>query len=190
MGLNDNNRQEAPEPTPATNDSESNMNDTDKEVKKQERKPWPPVYHPDIYSQYPMKMPLTAPWDLPISDADMEKLETGFKAQCMEDKWDFLIEKPDKSGNMSLHIIRNWLKWDFWVLHIVPKSSGNDGKSAIIQSITWEGKKPMGRCDAEHAKKEAVIMCRGWLGCEFETLPEYPSGVVFDHDAHTKETVA
>jgi hypothetical protein len=134
-----------------------------------------------------MKEPLTAPWGLPISDADLEKLKVGVKSRNMDDKWDVLNEDPDKDGNISIHILRSWLQEDCYTLHIVPKpNSDNDGGSAKIQSITWEGNKGGLQCDAEQAKKEAVIVSRMILKCEFETLPDYPSSVLWQSSAYKK----
>jgi hypothetical protein len=140
-------------------------------------------------SKKPMKEPLTAPWGLPISDADLEKLKVGVKSRNMDDKWDVLNEDPDKDGNISIHILRSWLQEDCYILHIVPKpNSDNDGGigSANIQSITWEGNKGGLQCDAEQAKKEAVIVSRMILKCEFETLPDYPSSVLWQLSAYKK----
>jgi hypothetical protein len=138
-------------------------------------------------SKKPMKEPLTAPWGLPISDADLEKLKVGVKSRNMDDKWDVLNEDPDKDGNISIHILRSWLQEDCYILHIVPKpNSDNDGGSAKIQSITWEGNKGGLQCDAEQAKKEVVIVSRMILKCEFETLPDYPSSVLWQSSAYKK----
>lgn len=134
---------------------------------------------------HPMKEPLTAPWDLPISDADMEKLKAGFRSFSMDDKYDFLVEDPDQNGNLSVHIIRAMLHEECFIMHIIPKSS-NDNGSAKMHSITWEGNKAGFRCDAEQAKKEAVVMSRIILNCEFKTLPDYPKSVVWDRNAYEK----
>src|SRR6187402_2274583 len=105
----------------------------------------------------------------------------------MDDKWDVLNEDPDKDGNISIHILRSWLQEDCYILHIVPKpNSDNDGGSAKIQSITWEGNKGGLQCDVEQAKKEAVIVSRMILKCEFETLPDYPSSVLWQSSAYKK----
>ncbi len=97
--------------------------------------------------------PLTAPWDLPISDADVEKLKVGFKSRRMDDKWDMLIEDPDENGHISIHILRSWLQEECYILHILPKPSNDDGRSAKIQSITWEGNKAGLQCDAEQRQE-------------------------------------
>lgn len=137
-------------------------------------------------SREPMKKPFTALWGLPISDADVEKLKVGFRSRSMDDKWDMLIEDPDENGNISLHIIRSWLQEECYIFHIVPKPSDDGGRSAKIESITWEGNKSGLQCDAEQAKKEAVILARGHLHCEFEALPHYPSSVFWASSAYKK----
>lgn len=144
------------------------------------------TYKPLFFATRPMKEPLKASWGLSISDADVEKLKVGFKSQSMDDKWDLLVEDPDKNGGMSVHIIRNWLQEEAYVLHVIAEPSNNDGGSAKVQGITWEGNKGGLQCGAEQAQKEAVMLCRGWLGCEFEALPRYPSSVFWDPSAYTK----
>ncbi len=179
---------EQEEPTtgfPTTNSEFDVKEDADSDVDEEEMKKWlSPTY--ERGSKKPMKEPLTAPWDLPISDADVEKLKVGFKSRSMDDKWDILIEDPDENDNISIHIIRNWLQEECYILHIVPKPSNDDGGSAKIQSITWEGNKAGLQCDAEQAKKEAVILSRGRLHCEFEALPHYPSSMFWDSSAYKK----
>ncbi|KAI1366801.1 hypothetical protein F5Y08DRAFT_327063 [Xylaria arbuscula] len=83
----------------------------------------------------------------------------------MDNKLNMLIEEPDEDGNIFLHIIRSWLQKEYYIIHIVPTSRNDDGRrnKAGIQ------------CGAEQAKKEAVMLCRGHLRCESETLPRYPS---------------
>ncbi|PVI04205.1 hypothetical protein DM02DRAFT_519094 [Periconia macrospinosa] len=130
-------------------------------------------------SKKPMKEPLTAPLDMTISEADVEKIKVGYRTRSMDEKWDFLIEDPDESGNISLHILRSWLgtQDDDYILHIAPKPSNNDGGSAKIVGITWEGNKAGLQCDAEQAKIEAVSLCRGHLKCKFDNLPDYPTSM-------------
>jgi hypothetical protein len=158
-------------------DNESDMeDDSGREMDDEEIRKW----YLNIFdrgSSNPMKEPLKAPWGLPISNTDMEKIKVGFRHRDMDDKWDMLIEDPDENGNISLHIIRSWLQEDCYILHIVPRPSNDNDESAKIQSITWEGNKAGLQCDEEQAKKEAVILCRGWLQCEFEMLPHYPSSI-------------
>ncbi|PQE23533.1 hypothetical protein CJF31_00006194 [Rutstroemia sp. NJR-2017a BVV2] len=154
-------------PTDSESDNDSGTEMTDEEVKK---------WLANIYergSRKPMKEPLKAPLDIPISDADVEKIKVGSRSRSMDDKWDLLVEDPDENGNVSLHIIRNWLQDECYILHVVPKPSTEDGGSAKIERITWEGNKGGLQCDAEQAKMEAVILCRMRLDCEFEALPDY-----------------
>lgn len=191
MTSNSNAEQEEPEislPASPATDSESDVGEdlyagmTDEEAwKKYLSTKW------EHSPKNPMKEPLTAPWDVLISDADLEKLKVGFKSRNMDDKWDVLNEDPDKDGNISIHILRNWLHEDCYILHIVPKpNSDNGGGSARIQSITWEGNKGGLQCDAEQAKKEAVIVSRMIVKCEFEALPDYPSSMLWQSSAYKK----
>lgn len=201
MASNHNGEQEDPAKDQPTTDSESDVEfDTSSdegaasEVDEEELNSWhKATYKPIYYSKKPMKAPLTAPWGLPVSDADVEKLKVGFKSQSMDHKWDLLVEDPDPSGGFSVHIIRNWLQMDCYVLHITPKPSGDEDKgedggstAAKIRGITWEGDKNGLQCSTEQARKEAVMLCRGWLGCEFETLPDYPSSVFWDPSGYKK----
>ncbi|KAI6086056.1 hypothetical protein F4821DRAFT_239248 [Hypoxylon rubiginosum] len=177
---------EKPKTGVSTADSESDVErDTYGDVDEEEMKKWLSTVY-ERGSKTPMKEPLTASWGLPISDTDVEKLKVGFKSKSMDDKWDMLIEEPDENGNISLHIIRHWVQQECYILHIVPKPSNNDGGSAKIQSITWKGNKAGWQCDAEQAKKEAVILTRVHLHCEFETLPHYPSSMFWDRSAYRK----
>jgi hypothetical protein len=174
MTLHSNAEQEEPVVLPS--DSESDYEG--REMTEEEVKNFWSTKH-EHSSKKPMKEPLTAPLDVTISDADVEKLKVGRRARGMDEKWDFLIEDPDENGNISLHILRSWLgtQEDCYVLHIVRKLSNNDGGNAKIEGITWEGNKAGLQCDAEQAKLEAVLLCRGHLKCEFEKLPDYPASM-------------
>lgn len=195
MASHNNTEQEKPTAELPTTDSESDVeieSDPEEEatsdIDEEELNQWlSPTYKRLFFAKRPMKEPLKASWDLSISDADVEKLKVGFKSQSMDDKWDLLVEDPDGNGGMSIHIIRNWLQEECYILHVVPKASTDDeGESAKVQSITWEGNKGGLQCGAEQAKKEAVMLCRGWLNCEFDTLPHYPSSVFWDPSAYKK----
>ncbi|VUC37966.1 unnamed protein product [Clonostachys rosea] len=141
-------------------------------------------------SKKPMQRPLTAAWGLALSDIDFERLKGGFKSKSMDDKWDILVEDPNEKGGTSIHIIRNWLHEECYILHIVPKSSTDGGGRAVIQEITWEGDLNGLQCDAEQAEKEAVLLCRMWLKCDFETRPHYDRSVMWDRKAYRKLDVA
>lgn len=178
-------------PTDSESDVDVNEDAPSDWDEEEEMKKWlSTTYEPG--SRSPMKEPLTAPWDLSISDADVEKLKVGFKPHSMDDKWDILVENPDKDGNLSIHIIRSWLQEECYILHIAPKQSSDDGGGegggggAKVQGITWEGNKAGLQCDAQQAKKEAVMLARSLLQCEFEKLPHYPSSVFWDPNAYKK----
>ena len=127
------------------------------------------TYEPKLVK--PMKKPLTAPLDLAISDSDMEKLKAGFRPRNQDDKYAWLIE--DDNGNISIHVIRHFVHEEVYILHLGPKSSNDNGASAKIQSITWEGDVNGIQNDLEQAKKTVAILARVILKCDFEALPKY-----------------
>ncbi|KAH7390860.1 hypothetical protein DE146DRAFT_758304 [Phaeosphaeria sp. MPI-PUGE-AT-0046c] len=117
----------------------------------------------------PMKKPIIAPLDLAISDSDMEKLKAGFRSRNLDDKYSWLIE--EENGNLSIHVIRNLVREEVYILHIAPKPSNDNSTSATIHSITWEGDLNGIHNDLETAKKTVVGLARVILNCDFETLP-------------------
>jgi len=117
----------------------------------------------------PMVKPLTAPWDLAVSDTDVEKLKAGFRSRNQDDKYDWLIE--DENGNISIHVIRHFVQKEVYVLHIAAKSNTDNSASAKIHSITWDGELVSIRDDVKLAKERVVILARAILGCELENAP-------------------
>jgi hypothetical protein len=117
----------------------------------------------------PMKKPLTAPWDLVISDSDMEKLKAGFSPRSFDDKYAFLLE--DENGNISIHIIRHFVYEEEYILYITPKLRNDNSTSAKIHSITWEGELVGVKDDVEKAKERIVTLARGIPYCDFENAP-------------------
>ncbi|KAF2830451.1 hypothetical protein CC86DRAFT_367211 [Ophiobolus disseminans] len=124
------------------------------------------IYEPKLVK--PMKKPLTAPWDLAVSDSDVEKLKAGFRPRNFDDKYAWLIE--DDNGNISIHVIRYFIKEEEYILHLAPKSSNDNGASAKIHSITWEGEMVDIQDDVEKAKERVVLLAR-IPNCDFENAP-------------------
>jgi hypothetical protein len=116
----------------------------------------------------PMKNPLTAPVDLAVSDSDLEILKAGFRPRNFDDKYAWLIE--DENGNISIHVIRWFVKVEEYILHMAPKSSNDNGASAKIHSITWEGDMIGAPHDAEQAKKRVVVLAKSCFHRKFESL--------------------
>jgi hypothetical protein len=114
--------------------------------------------------------PATAPWGVSISDADFEKLKVGFEPRDMDDKWLIQIADPDPSGIVSINICRGWIGRKYSILHIRPSDASSGVK---IESITWEQNNGGYRVSEEQGKKEAVILCRAILECDFDKLPHY-----------------
>ena len=114
-----------------------------------------------------MQEPATAPWGLPISDADLKKLSTGLEPQDQDDKWRILVSDQHQNGVISIHVIRVGTRKELYVLFVNP----NDG--AMIEAITWEQNKGGIHLTEEQAKKEVVMITRSILECDYDALPEY-----------------
>ncbi len=119
----------------------------------------------------PMKKRLTALWDLPISDFDVEKLKAGFRPRNLDDKYAWLIGDEDESGDITIHVIRYFVQEEIYILHIDRKSNNNNGAIAKIHSITWEGNVNGIQKDVEQAKQNVVLLARVILKCDFEAHP-------------------
>jgi hypothetical protein len=122
-----------------------------------------------------MEAPATASWNLSISDADFERLKAGFEALDMNQRWEIIVKDLDENGIISIHISRSWTEEDQYILAVKP----SDGGSTKITSITWEQNKGEIRVGEERAKKEAVIVCRMVLRCDFDTLPLYDRKILW-----------
>jgi hypothetical protein len=122
-----------------------------------------------------MEAPAKASWDLSISDTDFNKLKTGFEASDMNQRWEITAKEPDENGIIPIHISRSWTDEDQYILAAKPSDSGG----AEIISITWEQKKGEIHVDEERGKKEAVVICRMVLHCDFEALPLYDRKILW-----------
>ncbi|KAF2813238.1 uncharacterized protein BDZ99DRAFT_252032 [Mytilinidion resinicola] len=127
-----------------------------------------------------MDDPATAPWGLSISNADFEKLRAGFEPRDMDDKWAVSATDPDQSGNISIRVRRSWTGKEHYILAVKPSDGGS---RAQIEAITWEQNKGGIYISECLGKKEAVMICRGLLGCDFDTLPYYDPSLLWNHPA-------
>jgi hypothetical protein len=119
----------------------------------------------------PIEQPATAPWGLTISEADFKKLKGGFKPQDQDDKW-LVAAEESPNGDMSIRIIRAGMAKEFYILH-TKASDVDSSKGAAIDTISWDQNRAGDRRSEGQAKKEAVILMRAVLECEFEALPQY-----------------
>jgi hypothetical protein len=129
--------------------------------------------------------PATAQWGVSISDRDFLKLKTGFEPADMDDKWVVSVADLDQSDNFSITVSRSWTGKKFYVLTIKLSDGGN---SINIEAITWEQNKGGIHISEEQGKKEAVILCRGLLDCEFDTIPYYDPSLLWNHPAGQIDT--
>jgi hypothetical protein len=133
----------------------------------------------------PMVEPATASWGLSISDSDFEKLKAGFKSTSMDERWDASVADLDQSGNISITLSRSWTGKKHYILIVKP----SDGRSSVeIEAITWEQDKGGIRISEEQSKKEAVILCRSLLDCDFDTLPQYDTSLLWNYPAAQIDT--
>ncbi|EJT69523.1 hypothetical protein GGTG_13142 [Gaeumannomyces tritici R3-111a-1] len=132
-----------------------------------------PIVERTRYRMHPMQEALTVPWEVPVSAADVERLRVGFRSRSMDDKWDLLLEDPDDKGGWSMHIIRTFgaIYDTCFVLHLV--HSQQPGTGTKTTSFTWDTEFSHHHVPEEQAKKDAIMLFRGHLGCEFEALPQY-----------------
>ena len=87
------------------------------------------------YGIQPLQDPATAPWDVPLGRADLEKLIIGFCPQEMEHKWLCCSDDPDGQGNIVVHMYRSWTGQEQFTLQVaVSRAGGEDqeeGKARI-----------------------------------------------------------
>ncbi|CAI6332968.1 unnamed protein product [Periconia digitata] len=136
-------------------------------------------------SMHNMQEPATAPWDLIISDADLQKLKAGFEPQDQDDKWRVSVTDQSPSGNFSVHLARSGTGKELYILAVKPSDGSSSGSSggAKIEAITWEQNKGGIRISEEQGKKEAVIISRSVLECDFDALPDYDVSDMWNHPA-------
>jgi hypothetical protein len=132
-----------------------------------------------------MDKPATAPWGVRISDADFEKLQAGFVAVDMDDKWDIKAAEADQSGVLSITITRSWTGHQHYILNVKPSDGGSGAK---IEAITWEQNMSGNHVTEEQGKLEAVILCRSLLECELEELPDYDESQFWNFSSSKADT--
>ena len=93
----------------------------------------------------------------------------------MNQRWEIVTKGPDEHGITSIHISRSWTEEDQYILAVKPNEEGG----AKITSITWEQNKGEVHVDEERGKKEAIIVCRMVLKCDFEALPAYDRKILW-----------
>ena len=116
-----------------------------------------------------MKEPVTAPWGLSISNGDLQKLIAGFEPMDQDDKWRFTV-KHQSQGKIAIHISRTGTGIEHYILFVVPNNDSNGGN---IEAITYEQNVAGMHMTEEQAKKQAAMVTRSILGCDFEKLPQY-----------------
>lgn len=119
----------------------------------------------------PIPKPVTAPWNLCISQTDSKKMIDGFIPETMEDRWLFYSDAPDPQGLILIHLCRSWSMTEQMVLKLRLAADATGGleykdTGSMITEITWAGQQGEGGLGEEEAKDEAMELCNAILGCE------------------------
>ncbi|KID59835.1 hypothetical protein MBR_10519, partial [Metarhizium brunneum ARSEF 3297] len=122
----------------------------------------------------PIHDPVTASWNLRISQSDSQKMIHGFIPKEMEDKWLCYSTTPDNAQGITVvHLCRSWGKTEQIALKVQQADAINDASGSsqtwIILDITWErrvGEQDLGE---QEAKEDAIRVCNYILDC---ALPE------------------
>ncbi|KAK8146501.1 hypothetical protein G3M48_003046 [Beauveria asiatica] len=123
----------------------------------------------------PIQKPVSAAWDLQVSEMDLKKMRNGFAPESMEDKWLCYSTPADASGIFFVHLCRSWTKTEQIILKLQPAVAGANGTheaGATITDITWEAQNAHLDLDQEEAKENAVMVCQGILGCTLENYKD------------------
>ncbi|KAH8731822.1 hypothetical protein GQ44DRAFT_698076 [Phaeosphaeriaceae sp. PMI808] len=122
----------------------------------------------------PIEHPLTATWNLGITDADIHKLVHGYQPEQMEDRWMCCSDGPDQQGTIVVHIYRSWSGDEQLQLTAKAPTSTSDegegikGRGAEITEIKWERGNSPNELNEGQAKDLATTLCRQILGCKLD----------------------
>jgi len=136
-------------------------------------------------AEEPMVDPATAPWSLTISDTDFEKLKAGFEPADMDDRWAISAADSNDGRTTNITLARSWTGKKHYILVVKPRDSESGVK---IEGITWEQNRGEIYISEEQGKKEVVILCRGFLKCDFDELPHYDASLVWNHPNASLDT--
>ena len=116
---------------------------------------------------HPIAHPASAPWGLPITHADYNKLVKGFHPRDMDDKWLCLSDKPDALGNTVVHAYRSWTSHEQVSITIAAGNAKDTtaNKWATLEKLSWDKDN---YATEEEAKDLAMKVCRRLLGCELK----------------------
>lgn len=133
---------------------------------------------------HPMENRAKAGWGLQISDADLKRLVNGYLPEDMDEKWMCSADELDQQGNIVVHFCRSWTGREQVALKVsITQDDKRDEMNcdssatsgAEITEISW--KACQGVTEME-AKKLAVDVCRGILGCELDAEYKAPCQVL------------
>ncbi|KAF2664901.1 hypothetical protein BT63DRAFT_78894 [Microthyrium microscopicum] len=118
----------------------------------------------------PMTDPATAPWGLPISNTDFQKLKVGYQPKSSDDKWGIYASNLDDGQTTKITIGRGWRGIRHYIFYLKSRESES---GMVIESLEWDQNKGVVFISEERGKAEAVVLCRELLKCEFKGLPHH-----------------
>jgi len=109
-----------------------------------------------------------------------KKLKVRFKSQSMDDKWEMLIEDLDENRNLPIYIFRDYysysrsaIKSKYFMLFRDQATISDGGSSNTYPEHQLGREKGAVAMRCRVGQGEAIILPRGHLSCEFETLPHF-----------------
>ncbi|KAF0325173.1 hypothetical protein GQ607_007500 [Colletotrichum asianum] len=145
-------------------------------------------------SVHSINRPKAAELRFSLSDADVTKILNGFHPRDMEQRWFILSDGPDDVGNIVSHLYRSWTGYEMYRLKITAPRFGSSGGSsstaraaeegedgdahqAHVTEVIWESREDYNayggsKMGEREAKRAAISICRGILGCKLEDAPK------------------
>jgi hypothetical protein len=118
--------------------------------------------------------PATVQWNRTITHEDYNKILQGYNPQAMEDKYTVRTEVPeDPQRNTVVHVYFGWTPRETMSLDIAVARKPDAKNWATIVKISWKVEHPGEMWTSESkAKRRAVGLCNGLLGCTLEDEQE------------------
>lgn len=122
--------------------------------------------------QQPIKSPITAKWDITISQEDYDKMAKVFQAWDTTDRWNVnAIYRDKSSGKILLHFARGSSESILYTL-MIEENNHTNSNQIEIKSIIWEELEDDKPISEDWAKREVILMAIEFLGCDLPGLPE------------------
>ncbi|KAE8442094.1 hypothetical protein EG329_003852 [Mollisiaceae sp. DMI_Dod_QoI] len=121
----------------------------------------------------PFIAPVTCPWNLSLTPAQISKLILGFEPVEMEDKWFVFADGPDEGGGVRVNFFRSWTGNKIFEVRVelegLVVQGKKDGREGRIKELVYESNEEVvAEQDEEGAKEMVAELCKWVLGIELE----------------------